>query len=154
PAFDNSAMDGYAISGDDHASWLVVHRIAAGDAGAHVVLEPGQAARIFTGAPIPAGTTSVVMQEHVDLDADSKTIRLNEAAAARGGTRARQSFRRKAAVVRAVASLSPLDWPLPPVAVGLLAGQGYTHASCVLHLRVTVCSRGNEPVEPGEQLRA
>ncbi len=154
PAFDNSAMDGYAINGDDHASWLVVHRIAAGDAGAHVVLEPGQAARIFTGAPIPAGTTSVVMQEHVDLDADSKTIRLNEAAAARGGIRAGQNIRRQAEELRTGETLLPRDLPLPPAAVGLLAGQGYTHAPCVPQLRVTVFSSGNELVEPGQPLQA
>ena len=49
PAFDNSAMDGYAINGDDHASWLVVHRIAAGDAGAHLVVQESRQALVGLG---------------------------------------------------------------------------------------------------------
>ncbi|MFC3615376.1 gephyrin-like molybdotransferase Glp [Lutimaribacter marinistellae] len=69
PAFDNSAMDGYAVDarafvGDGPWILQVSDRIPAGSGG-QAALQPGTAARIFTGAPVPAGATAVVMQEQV-----------------------------------------------------------------------------------------
>ena len=65
PPLDNSAMDGYAVrSADITAAGVclpVSQRIPAGTVG--VTLQPGTAARIFTGAPVPAGADAVVMQE-------------------------------------------------------------------------------------------
>ncbi len=76
PAFANSAMDGYAVSPThpQTAPWqlTVTQRIAAGSTG--VALEPGQAARIFTGAPVPKGTYAVVPQENAVLDQDTLII--------------------------------------------------------------------------------
>ena len=78
PAFDNSSMDGYAVRSEDTAGGgrvelLVTQRIPAGQQGASV--DPGEAARIFTGAPLPDGANAVVMQEdcvrngdHVSFD--------------------------------------------------------------------------------------
>ena len=65
PGHDNSAMDGYALSAADletSSSLKIVQRIAAGEVGGR--LNPGEAARIFTGAPIPPGADAVVMQEN------------------------------------------------------------------------------------------
>ena len=66
PPMDNSAMDGYAIRLADlillNRKLEVAQRIAAGSVGKP--LEPGTAARIFTGAPVPAGADAIVMQEH------------------------------------------------------------------------------------------
>lgn len=65
PLFDNSAMDGYAIRFDDFAEGLpvpVAHTIEAGSPGIPG-LRPGEAARIFTGAPVPDGADTVVQQE-------------------------------------------------------------------------------------------
>src|SRR3954466_4664933 len=62
PPMDNSAMDGYAVRIADGARLRVAQRIMAGSVGK--ALEPGTAARIFTGAPIPAGSDAVIMQEH------------------------------------------------------------------------------------------
>ena len=76
PAWDNSAMDGYAVRFEDIASLdqlPVVQRIPAGTHG-HP-LEPGTAARIFTGAPVPATADTVVMQEMIDREEDM--IRIN-----------------------------------------------------------------------------
>lgn len=153
PAFDNSAMDGYAINGNDLASWQVVHRIAAGDAGAALSLEPGQAARIFTGAPIPAGTTAVLMQEHVELDAGNKIITPGAGTAERGGVRDGENIRRQAEELQRGSTLLPKGQCLNPAAIGLLATQGYTHVPCVPQLRVTVFASGNELVEPGNPLQ-
>src|SRR5690606_4306827 len=69
PAFDNSAMDGYAINGNTLDTWQVVQRITAGDQ-ANTPLQPGQAARTFPGTPIPPGTTAVLMQENVQVAED------------------------------------------------------------------------------------
>ena len=76
PQFDNSAMDGYAIA-DPQAERLqfsLVGRIAAGDSAEGVQLQPGQAVRIFTGAPVPAGTSAVVPQEEIEAGDDMVTI--------------------------------------------------------------------------------
>ncbi|MBX6166999.1 MAG: molybdopterin molybdenumtransferase MoeA, partial [Thermobispora bispora] len=66
PPFDNSAMDGYAVRAEDVASapvtLPVVDDIAAGDGGVHAI-GPGHAARIMTGAPLPAGADAVVPVE-------------------------------------------------------------------------------------------
>lgn len=69
PPFDNSAMDGYAVNASALTGvgpWAlkVADRIPAGQSGAGKV-PSGEAARIFTGAPLPAGTDAVVMQEEV-----------------------------------------------------------------------------------------
>ena len=75
PNWDNSAMDGYAIRHADLATHdgqlLVTQRIPAGATG--VALEPGTAARIFTGAPIPAGADTVVVQEICERGEDFKS---------------------------------------------------------------------------------
>src|SRR5438309_11683082 len=62
PPMDNSAMDGYAVRIADGLKLRVAQKIMAGAVG-HP-LQPGTAARIFTGAPIPPGADAVVMQEH------------------------------------------------------------------------------------------
>jgi molybdopterin molybdotransferase len=81
PPFDNAAMDGYAIATADlqgPGPWVlpVQGRIAAGQAGMPRPAQ-GTATQIFTGAPIPAGTDAVVMQEHVVRVGD--TIRIDRA---------------------------------------------------------------------------
>ena len=78
PGFDNSAMDGYTIAlDDDHVSkknltFNVVDRITAGSTGNK--LETGYAARIFTGAPIPEGANTVIMQEEGQPSDDGSQI--------------------------------------------------------------------------------
>ena len=72
PPFTNSAVDGYALSGDDVPDTVekvfpVVDRIQAGMAS-DVPIVPGQAIRVFTGAPLPEGVDTVYMQEDVRVD--------------------------------------------------------------------------------------
>jgi molybdopterin molybdotransferase len=88
PGFDNSAMDGYTIALDDHQVsqknlvFNVVDRITAGSTGNELKMRC--AARIFTGAPIPKGANTVVMQEECQLSKDGtqilieRPIKLNE----------------------------------------------------------------------------
>src|SRR2546427_11886281 len=72
PPMDNSAMDGYAVRTMDGARLRVAQKIMAGSTGKP--LEPGTAARIFTGAPIPPGADAVVMQEHCEVRGDEVLI--------------------------------------------------------------------------------
>ena len=76
PSHANSAMDGYAVCTKDLAfestKLKVVQRIAAGQVGKR--LSKGEAARIFTGAPIPEGANAVVMQENCSLVGDQVEI--------------------------------------------------------------------------------
>lgn len=152
PAFDNSAMDGYAICGNDCPQWQLVHRIAAGDAGGELRLRHGQAARIFTGAPIPEGTSAVLMQERVLRDEGRQSISLAPASVDARGISPGLNIRRRAEELQTGAVLLPRGLRLAPAAIGLLAGQGYTQVPCVAQLRVVVFSSGNELVEPGEAL--
>ena len=74
PPFTNSAVDGYAVSNLDlpqtgEATFPVIGRVQAGSA-ASAPLKPGQATRIFTGAPMPDGADTVFMQEDVRLEGD------------------------------------------------------------------------------------
>lgn len=76
PVFDNAAMDGYAIRYEDYINDVpiqVIHEIQAGSAAA-VYLRPGEAARIFTGAPVPGGADTVVQQEICCVSGDQLTI--------------------------------------------------------------------------------
>jgi molybdenum cofactor synthesis domain-containing protein len=78
PAFANTAMDGFAVRADDTAAapvtLEVVATIAAGATGEGVVVGAGQAARIMTGAPIPAGADAVVMVELTSPDGDRVVV--------------------------------------------------------------------------------
>ena len=78
PPFTNSAVDGYAVRSEDipklqEQALVISDRIAAGDP-ARAPLEPGKAARIFTGAPMPEGAGTVYMQEDVRLDEAGRVI--------------------------------------------------------------------------------
>jgi len=150
PAFDNSAMDGYAICGNDRRRWDVVQRVAAGDSCKQGLLA-GQAARIFTGAPVPPGATAVLMQERVVVEGEGRVIALpaDEADPIEEGL----NIRRQAEELRQGEVMLPKHLRLTPAAIGLLSAQGYTHVFCLPRLRVTVFSSGNELVEPGESLK-
>src|SRR5436309_4570366 len=77
PPMDNSAMDGYAVRIADvprpETRLKVTQKIAAGSTGKP--LAPGTAARIFTGAPIPAGADAIVMQEHCAQEGDEVVVK-------------------------------------------------------------------------------
>jgi molybdopterin molybdotransferase len=78
PPFDNSAVDGYAVrhadlKADSDTRLAIAGRLTAG-ARADVAVQPGEAIRIFTGAPMPAGADTVFMQEDVTVDGDHVTV--------------------------------------------------------------------------------
>lgn len=140
PPADNSAMDGYAVRASEASRPLPVsQRIPAGAVG--VALERGTAARIFTGAPIPAGADAVVMQEDCTEEAGEITV----AGAVNVGQHVRPRGQDIAAgdvVLRAGRALRPQD-------MGLLASIGLTEVQVYRPLRVAVLSTGDELYEPG-----
>lgn len=149
PDFDASAMDGYALRVDDlrgDGPWMVPvgARIAAGQGAAD--LPTGQAARIFTGAPLPEGTDAVVMQEAVTRRGDRIVIARRPAQGQNVRPRG-QDMTRGAKVLPAGRQLGPRD-----IAAAAAAGSGLL--SVRRRLRVSLLINGAELAEPGEPLEA
>jgi molybdopterin molybdotransferase len=147
PPFANSAMDGYALRAADTAlapsTLTVIGESAAGRAFAGALV-PGQAVRIFTGAPMPEGADAIVMQE--DARRDGGTIRL--AAAVAVGENLREEgldFRAGEALISAGRRLSPRD-------VALAAAANHAHLPVRRRARVAILATGDELVEPGAAL--
>ncbi len=145
PAFDNSAMDGYALRCADVAApgsvLPVAQRIAAGSAG--TPLRAGTAARIFTGAPVPPGADAVVMQEDCAAQ-DDGTVRVQTVpSAGQNIRRAGEDIARGAVVLRTGTRLAP-------AALGLAASIGLARLPVARRPRVALFSTGDELVMPGE----
>ncbi|WP_232219902.1 gephyrin-like molybdotransferase Glp [Pseudogulbenkiania sp. MAI-1] len=144
PPHDNSAMDGYALRVADFGQALPVsQRIPAGHAPAP--LQAGSAARIFTGAPIPAGADAVVMQEQCEVLEDGRVTIQKAPVAGQNIRRAGEDIASGQTVLAAGQRLSTAD-------IGLLASIGVAEVSVVRPLRVAVFFTGDELVEPGEAL--
>jgi len=143
PCVDNSGMDGYALrlAELDDAGLPVVLRVAA---GADVAALPkGGCARIFTGAPVPAGADCVVPQERVRLDEAGRVHILGEA-------RLGANIRRRGEEYRSGEALLPAGWTLDAPALAMLASQGFVEVPVLPRLRVALISTGDELIEPGE----
>jgi molybdopterin molybdotransferase len=141
PPFPASAMDGYALQGDPAPgeTFTVIGEAGAGHAFAGTI-GPGQALRIFTGAPVPAGATRVVIQEDVDRSGDRITIRPN----ADTGTNIRpagQDF-------RAGDALTPRRLHAHDLA--LLAAMNVPHLTVTRRPVIAIIPTGDELVMPGE----
>jgi len=143
PPRDNSAMDGYAVRAEDTtrvpATLRVVETIPAGSQATRAI-GPGEAMRIFTGAPIPSGANAVVMQEHTELT-DTQVLVLKPA---KSGDHVRPAG---SDVVPETAIGEPGD-PLHPALVGMLAAIGRTQIRVVRRPRVAIIATGDELVEP------
>jgi molybdopterin molybdotransferase len=148
PDFANAAVDGYAFAhaslGPGETKLKVGLRIAAGDpAGA--VLGPQEAARIFTGAPMPGGSDSCVMQEDVRLEGEWIAVPpgLKYGANCR---RAGEDLKNGEIVVRRGDRLRPQE-------IAAIASTGRDKVDCFERLRVGLLSTGNELVRAGAELR-
>ena len=139
-------MDGYALRSADvtqpGAQLRVTQRIAAGSVGGEV--QPGTAARIFTGAPIPPGADTVVMQEDCDTIPDSPALRVN--AVPLPG----QWIRRSGEDVTRGATVLAAGERLSAAALGLAASVGMAVLPVRPRPRVALFSTGDELVMPGE----
>ena len=149
PPHDNSSMDGYALRCVDVAELgavlAVSQRIAAGSSGD--TLLPGTAARIFTGAPIPAGADAVVMQEDcvaVGTAPVGNQIQVNTL------PKPGQWIRRSGEDVAKGAVVLAKGDRLSPASLGLAASVGMSHLRVARAPRVALFSTGDELVMPGD----
>ena len=149
PPMDNTSMDGYAVRIADLniASHLkIAQRIPAGSVGSQ--LEPGTAARIFTGAPIPPGADAVVMQEDCTvLEGSGEDVQINSA------LKVGQWIRRKGEDLTAGKTALSARTFLRPQELGVAASAGLTHLSVKSRVRVAAFFTGDELALPGEPLK-
>lgn len=146
PPLDNSAMDGYAVRTADVTTagicLPVSQRIPAGTVG--VPLQPGSAARIFTGAPIPAGADAVVMQERCEHGEGGVVI--NQV------PKSGENIRRAGEDITAGADILPAGVKLRPQEIALAASAGLPELPVYRRVRVGMFFTGDELVQPGEPL--
>ncbi|MFJ5722258.1 gephyrin-like molybdotransferase Glp [Streptomyces sp. NPDC093149] len=173
PPFDNSSMDGYAVrvadvEGADEefpAVLTVIGDIAAGSGGlpGDRSLQPGEAARIMTGAPLPAGAEAVIPVEWTDGGtgggpADTMRAHRDAPEGAGGEVRVHRPVEAGAHVRARGSDVKPGDLALSagsvigPPQIGLLAAIGRSTVKVRPRPRVVVISTGSELVQPGEEL--
>lgn len=179
PAQTNAAMDGIALAHaslgagaldeGDRCQLRVIGSSLAGHPWMGRALAPGEALRITTGAALPAGADSVVMQEQLDyftpdaspdsmLDADSQAggaetaeqVVIDGASSVRAGQNVRQAGED---IARGSDVISAGQW-LSPAAIGVLASLGLAELTVHRPLRVAIFSTGDEVTAPGEPLPA
>ena len=146
PPFTNSAVDGYAVASGDlpldaERAFPVTGRIQAGASAAESI-RPGEAARIFTGAPMPEGADTVFMQEDVRLEADGKVV-------LPAGLRPGANVRPAGEDIPAGSVALAAGRRLRPQDVAVAAAFGLTRLEVRRRIRVAVFSTGNELVSPG-----
>ena len=148
PPADNTQMDGYAVRAEDctggAARLPISQRIPAGHVGQP--LQAGTAARIFTGAMIPAGADAVVMQEMCAVDGDAVVI--NHA------PKSGEWIRRAGEDIQAGKEILPAGTRLQPQHLGLASSVGLASLPIFRKLRVAVFFTGDELAMPGEALKA
>ena len=142
PAWDNSAMDGYAVRAADLATpgvtLPVVGEVAAGAAG-DVPLAPGTTVRIFTGAPVPPGADAVVMQEDTSREGGGVTFKT--------APRVGENVRRAGSDVEPGTVVLPAGRALTPGDLALLAALGRLSANVHRRPEVAILSSGSELVD-------
>jgi molybdopterin molybdotransferase len=148
PPADCSAMDGWAVrcadlagAGAGGTALRVAFEVAAGAPGGRA-LQPGEAARIFTGAPIPEGADAVIMQE----DAEAEGGRVRFRSAPRPGDHVRQAGED----VRSGDLVLEPGCLLGPSQLGMLASLGRSGVAVRRRPHVAILSGGDELVEPDE----
>jgi molybdopterin molybdotransferase len=152
PVFDNSAMDGYAVRAEDVSAATAEHPVVlpvAEDIPAgrtdQLTLQPATAHRIMTGAPVPAGATTIVPVEDTDGGADSVTIRRSSPPA--------KHIRRAGEDVAPGTTVLRGGQVVTPAVLGLAAALGLAGLPVIPRQRVLVISTGTELVTPGTPLQ-
>jgi molybdopterin molybdotransferase len=150
PPWANSAMDGYAINTADQHSGIalpVSQRIPAGTAP--LPLQAGTVARIFTGAPVPAGADAVVIQENCELLKNGEAFAYVEI---KQPVARRENIREQGADVRCGSLLFSAGHRLRPADIGVLAATGVASVRVGKRPVVALLSSGDELVAPGNEL--
>lgn len=146
PAYDNSAMDGYALKYDDFIASATLRQVGKSFAGVKFegVMNAGECVRIMTGAEIPAGADTVVMQENTSTNENDITFHsVTKGDAIRP---AGDDIKKGALVLAKGARITPID-------VGLLASLGINEVPVYKQLRVAVFTTGDELLAPGQAPR-
>ncbi|HDM8042451.1 TPA: bifunctional molybdopterin-guanine dinucleotide biosynthesis adaptor protein MobB/molybdopterin molybdotransferase MoeA [Vibrio campbellii] len=148
PQYTNSAMDGYAIRGDDveRESYQVVAEVMAGHAYDQP-LEVGQAVKIMTGAPTPINGDTVVMREQASQDGD--TLTFNGASIKTG-----QNVRQAGEDLAIGSDVFTAGTRLASPEMGMIASLGFGEANVFRKLKVAVFSTGDEVQAPGTEQKA
>jgi len=143
PPFNQSAMDGYAISIHDDETYNVINEVKAGD-GHHPVLKIGNAVRIFTGAPVPETANAVIMQEQVFIEGEEikidKTISINE------------NIRPLGEQIKKGETALKKGTKLTSAAIGYLSSLGITEVTVYKKPSITIIVTGDELIEAGKPL--
>lgn len=151
PPFDNSAMDGYAVRAHDVAGATAANpvrlrlhgRLAAGENSPNSI-QSGECARIFTGAPIPGGADTVVMQEDTRVEGDEVLIL--------DAVRSGENVRWHGEDVRKGSLLASAGTEISVGLLGLLAATGLETVSVACRPKVSVLATGTELRSAGEPL--
>jgi molybdopterin molybdotransferase len=150
PPLDNTSMDGYAVRAADIQNpgsiLKIAQRIPAGSVG--TTLEPGTAARIFTGAPVPLGADAVMMQEDCAIpEGSADHVQVNIAPVLG------QWIRRRGEDLTAGKTALTAGTFLRPQELGVAASAGLTHLSVKRRVKVAAFFTGDELSLPGEPLK-
>jgi molybdopterin molybdotransferase len=143
PPFDASAMDGWAVRRADLATQTAL-RIVGESAAGHGYVQPlkaGEAVRIFTGAPVPAGADLVIIQEEATREGD--TVRLGPAASP-------SHVRPRGGDFHAGETLLEAGLKLDPWRLSLAAAAGQAALSLARRPRIVLLATGEELAQPGE----
>ena len=148
PPSDVSAMDGYAVRAQDvaalPATLRLIGSVAAGATFAGNVGK-GETVRIFTGAPVPKGATTIVIQENVKAEGDAVRVVDGAAPAGRHIRRAGLDFKKGDKLLKAGRRLTPRD-------IALAAAMNHATLPCARPPRVAILATGDELVAPGGEL--
>ena len=148
PGYPQSAMDGYAVNavGDiaKGDSFKVVAEVQAGDTNNYEI-QPGEATRIFTGAPVPVGGNTIVIQEIVNVEDDVITVAKSLSFGA--------NLRERGEQIMTGDTGLQAGTELTPAGVGFLAMMGYDKVKVYRKPKIHVVVTGNELVQPGNELK-
>lgn len=147
PQHTNSAMDGYAIRGDDleHESYRVVAEVMAGHSYDQP-LQQGEAVRIMTGAPVPANADTVIMREQAQQNGDTVTFDTTK-----GPIRAGQNVRQAGEDLAIGQTAVPAGTQITAPELGMIASLGLNSVCINKQIKVAIFSTGDEVQAPGEE---
>jgi molybdopterin molybdotransferase len=147
PSFNQSSMDGYAFRFADwkaNNTFTIGGEIPAGKYSGKELM-PGEAMRIFTGAPLPHGADTIVIQEKVTIEYEKLIIHDSELVEG--------AYVRKRGAQNSQGSLAlKSGTKLAPAAIAYLASLGITEVNAFPHPRISIITTGNEIKQPGDTL--
>ncbi|MGB3468818.1 MAG: molybdopterin molybdotransferase MoeA [Cyclobacteriaceae bacterium] len=142
PLFSNSMMDGYVVA-DVCETYQIAGEIAAGNTS-QIVIENGEAYRIFTGAPVPENSFAVIMQEKASVTGSTVTF-LEQPVKYK-------NIRQKGDQVRKGETVLPTGTLLTPGVIGFLANMGIEQISVYDKPKIAILTTGDECKSPGSKL--